>query len=80
MFPGYWTMPGGRGEDGESLEDTAIREVKEEIGLAFFPEKVVQKSVIEHSGELRETFTYKIYVSKNSHWYQTRCIFSSIIS
>lgn len=32
-FAGRWTLPGGRCEPGETPEQTAVREVREELGL-----------------------------------------------
>ncbi len=32
-FIGYWALPGGRSEPGEAVEQTVVREVKEETGL-----------------------------------------------
>lgn len=32
-FKGYWALPGGRVELGETVEQTVVREVKEETGL-----------------------------------------------
>ncbi len=39
----YWVTPGGKVEEGESLKDTAKREVREEIGIDVeVGEKVLQ--------------------------------------
>jgi len=37
---GYWNGYGGKVEEGESIEDAAIREVKEEVGMTV---KVLEK-------------------------------------
>lgn len=40
-FPGHWGMPGGRADGDETPEQAVVREVKEETGLSFQPEKLV---------------------------------------
>lgn len=40
-FLGQWAIPGGRIEDGETAEQCAIREMKEETGLDIEIEKLV---------------------------------------
>jgi 8-oxo-dGTP pyrophosphatase MutT (NUDIX family) len=37
VLPGYWTLPGGRIEPGESQPAALVREVREELGLTVVP-------------------------------------------
>jgi 8-oxo-dGTP pyrophosphatase MutT (NUDIX family) len=39
--PGQWALPGGRVDAGESAEETALRELAEEVGLALDPGAVL---------------------------------------
>ena len=41
-MPWYWKCPGGGGEEGETPLETAVSEVKEEIGVVLFPEHLIQ--------------------------------------
>lgn len=45
-FKGYWALPGGRVEAGETVEQTIVREVKEETGLDV--------EIVRKIGEYRE--------------------------
>jgi 8-oxo-dGTP diphosphatase len=40
VFKGYWALPGGRVDSGETIEQAIVREVKEETGLDV---KIVKK-------------------------------------
>jgi ADP-ribose pyrophosphatase YjhB (NUDIX family) len=58
-----WSIPGGAMEIGESISETAIREVREETGLEVEPLYVVgiyssPRHVVEYSdGEVRQQFS-----------------------
>ena len=38
---GQWAFPGGRTEEGELPEETALRELEEEVGLELTPDRVI---------------------------------------
>ena len=63
-----WTLPKGHQDKGESLQETAIREVKEETSILALPQKYLGK------------FTYKVIDKKRNiiyfrtvHWFLMNC-------
>jgi 8-oxo-dGTP pyrophosphatase MutT (NUDIX family) len=63
-----WTLPKGHQEKKESLQETAIREVKEETGIFALPQKYLGK------------FTYRVADKKRNiiyfrtvHWFLMTC-------
>ena len=60
---GKWDLPKGKAEDGETMEQTAIREVEEETGLQG----------LEIQGFLKSTFHVysgpKDFILKKTDWY-----------
>jgi 8-oxo-dGTP diphosphatase len=54
-FKDYWALPGGRMEPGETVEQTIVREVKEETGLDVL---VVRKIGEYHEQGIQEGVEY----------------------
>jgi 8-oxo-dGTP diphosphatase len=57
-FRGYWALPGGRVDAGETIEETAIREVKEETGLDV---EMVSKIGEYHEQGVQDSVEYNYY-------------------
>ena len=59
-FKGYWALPGGRVDPGETVEQTIVREVKEETGLAV---AVVSKIGEYHEQGVQGDVEYDYYAA-----------------
>jgi ADP-ribose pyrophosphatase YjhB (NUDIX family) len=57
-FVGYWALPGGRAERGEMVEQTIVREVKEETGLDV---EVTRKIGEYHEEGVQGGYEYDYY-------------------
>jgi 8-oxo-dGTP diphosphatase len=57
-FKGYWALPGGRLELGETVEQTIVREIKEETGLDVV---VVRKVGEYHEQGTQDGVDYDYY-------------------
>lgn len=57
---GIWSLPGGIVETGESLEEAVRRELEEETGLAFQPERLAR--IVEIIRPDRDGKTQRHYV------------------
>ena len=59
-FKGYWALPGGRVDPGETVEQTIVREVKEETGLDV---TIVRKIGDYHEQGVQDGEEYDYYPS-----------------
>ena len=61
-----WDLPKGKAEDNESIADTAIREVKEETGIAKL---VITKPLNTTYHIFKKNNTYRL---KITHWFEMK--------
>lgn len=65
---GFWTFPKGKIEDGESLEQTASREITEEVGISKLSvlTELTPSTYWYHRGEdsIKKTVHYFLFRSK----------------
>lgn len=60
---GYYDIPGGKIEDGELPEQTAIREMKEETGLKVGNLKYKGKMIIEYPNRI---FDFDVFITNEN--------------
>lgn len=65
-----WSLPKGLIEQGETAEETALREVKEETGL--------EGEIVQKIGKISYSFTWKKHYLKTVHFYLLRFLGGSI--
>ncbi|WP_157959600.1 NUDIX hydrolase [Devosia submarina] len=56
-----WTLPGGRIEEGESIEQCAIREVQEELNITVRNVRPVMEQMLGREG----TFRLQVFVTRD---------------
>jgi 8-oxo-dGTP diphosphatase len=57
-FRGYWALPGGKVDAGETVEETVVREVKEETGIEV---EIVGKIGEYHENGVQDGVEYDYY-------------------
>lgn len=56
---GYFDIPGGKIEEGETPEETSIREFKEETGMTILGQHCIGKCIVEYPNRI---YDFKVFI------------------
>lgn len=59
-FPGHWDLPGGGREGDETPLDCALRECREELGIAVPEEAVIWRAPFDEAGRTKWFFVARL--------------------
>ena len=71
--PIYWKLPGGRIKDGETPEQAAVRETKEESGIDLTGQKLVLASKTQQAGSSGSYLQYLFLVAVPDYLLNGHC-------
>ena len=60
VYAGYWEFPGGKLEQGESVEQALRRELQEEIGVTIGPARAWRDTVVDYPHALVQLHFCKV--------------------
>ena len=68
-YPGMYTLPGGKVEDNDTVEETLVKEAKEEANLDLKPGKILlkDKSFIRPDDQTVKVFSYLCEVENSDN-------------
>ena len=68
-YPGMYTFPGGKVEDNDTIEETLVKEAKEEANLDLKPGKILlkDKSFIRPDNQTVKVFSYLCKVENSDN-------------